>query len=674
MSVELRPLGVACNIACRYCYQQQQRQAGNGKSSYDLELMKAAVLRQGGPFTLFGGEALLLHRADLEELLRWGHERFGSSAVQTNGVLLDAEHVRLFREYNVHVGISIDGPGELNDLRWHRSAEQTRRSTAATEQAIELLCREHRPPGLIVTLHRMNAVGERLRELLAWAAAMDDLGVRSMRLHLLESESEEIRRAYGLSERENVDALLAFAALQPRLRGLRFDVLDEMERALRGRDEGTSCVWHACDPYTTPAVRGVEGLGQSSNCGRTNKDGVDFIKADRGGYERYLALHQTPQEDGGCRGCRFFLVCKGQCPGTAIDGDWRNRSELCGVWLELFARLERTLVAAGVTPVSLHPDRQWLEDRLAALWRQGRSSTIAGLLQARRRQGASSPVVPSRLRNRVRLSFVGAPQRLTWEPRIERARSAESTGALEAVAAEDVAVGRARVSDGALFGLHARAAERGLHLLDLGVAPAGQFHEVALGRYADVESYRRAAEAGDAAAAARLEGVPPCCAAAAARRAETGASPLWAYAAAGADLPYGVADVRCDPLANPFLRATGIAFLAHVPCAPGCEPSLRLAERRRDLARAADEGAADAAAAILAWPLEWSSLHALVEIKTGIFRLVHPDDYSRAIRRVRYWGPALAPDAAFGLGFAFRERGRPSTSAPRLFNLSRKRI
>jgi len=79
-------------------------------------------------------------------------------------------------------------------------------------------------------------------------------------------------------------------------------------------------------------VQGVEGDGRSSNCGRTNKDGVDFPKAEFAGYERYLALAKTPYAYGGCSGCRFFIFCKGQCPGTAIDGDWRNRTEHCSVW------------------------------------------------------------------------------------------------------------------------------------------------------------------------------------------------------------------------------------------------------------------------------------------------------------------------------------------------------
>jgi uncharacterized protein len=50
MSVELRPLGVSCNIGCEYCYQQPQRDAGNaGGRRYDLDAMKAAIEREGGP-------------------------------------------------------------------------------------------------------------------------------------------------------------------------------------------------------------------------------------------------------------------------------------------------------------------------------------------------------------------------------------------------------------------------------------------------------------------------------------------------------------------------------------------------------------------------------------------------------------------------------------------------
>ncbi len=32
MSVELRPLGVQCNIQCQYCYQNPQRDAGGSQA------------------------------------------------------------------------------------------------------------------------------------------------------------------------------------------------------------------------------------------------------------------------------------------------------------------------------------------------------------------------------------------------------------------------------------------------------------------------------------------------------------------------------------------------------------------------------------------------------------------------------------------------------------------
>src|SRR5215475_14211272 len=105
MSVELRPLGVLCNIQCHYCYQDPQRDAGNVSKHYDVAKMKEAIATEGGPFTLFGGEPLLLPLPDLEEIWDWGHRRYGRNQLQTNGTLITDEHVRLFRQYAVQVGI-----------------------------------------------------------------------------------------------------------------------------------------------------------------------------------------------------------------------------------------------------------------------------------------------------------------------------------------------------------------------------------------------------------------------------------------------------------------------------------------------------------------------------------------------------------------------------------------
>jgi uncharacterized protein len=368
MGVELRPFGVTCNLACTYCYQNPLREAGNLRQTYDMAKMKAALDKEGSPFILFGGEPLLMKLEDLEELFSYGLEKHGSSGIQTNGVLISDAHVALFRRYKVQVGISIDGPEELNDARVHRKPSRTRASTAAVQAAIERLCREHEPPGLIVTLHRGNATAEHLPRMYQWMRDLDAAGVRSARLHVLEVDDAQTRDKFALTPRENVEAILGFAKLQAELKHLRFDLIHEMKRLLVGNERDASCVWRACDPYATAAVRGIEGNGQSSNCGRTNKDGVDYLKADQRGYERYIALYHTPPEHGGCQGCRFFLMCKGQCPGTAIGGDWRNKTEHCSIWKSLFATLEQQLIREGETPLSIHPLREQKEAEALARW------------------------------------------------------------------------------------------------------------------------------------------------------------------------------------------------------------------------------------------------------------------------------------------------------------------
>lgn len=381
MSLEVRPLGVKCNIKCRYCYQNLQRDANNIAVDYDLDRIKAAIEADGQPFTLFGGEPLMVPLATLEKLWSWGFAQFGRNSVQTNGVLITRRHITLFKKYNVHVGISLDGPGELNRARWAGTERNTERATQKTHKVIHALCEADIVPSIIVTLHRANASNEALPIMESWFRRLDGIGVKSVRLHVLEVDDETIRSELALTALQQVAALQAFARLERTLPTLRFDIFEDMRRLMEGRDNRTTCVWNACDPYTTRAVQGLEGNGQRSNCGRTNKDGIDFVKADQQGFERYIALYHTPQEHGGCKDCRFFLVCKGQCPGTAIDGDWRNRTEHCEVWKQMYLDLEATMVREGKSPLSLRSDRTEVESAMLRCWSTGRNSMIETILR-----------------------------------------------------------------------------------------------------------------------------------------------------------------------------------------------------------------------------------------------------------------------------------------------------
>jgi hypothetical protein len=88
--------------------------------------------------------------------------------------------------------------------------------------------------------------------------------------------------------------------------------------------------------------------------GRTNKDGIEYLKALQSGLSVTWRC-TTPLTNAAAARPAVFLACKGQCPGTAIDGDWRNRTEPCAVWMALFTMLEEEMLALGEEPISCHP-------------------------------------------------------------------------------------------------------------------------------------------------------------------------------------------------------------------------------------------------------------------------------------------------------------------------------
>jgi uncharacterized protein len=357
------------------------RAAGNLPKSYDIDAILATLEELDQPFCLFGGEALLAGDADLRRLFELGLSRHGANKLQTNATLVNEADLALFRDYAVQVGVSIDGPGALNDLRWAGSARLTRRATARTEAVIERLCRISQPPRIIITLHRVNAGPERLPGLCEWLCFLDRQGIASVRLHVLERDDPDMDASLVLTEDEALAALRRLRSLESGLSTLRFDLFGEITAMLRADDAKASCVFHACDPYATQAVVGVEGDGRITNCGRTNKDGVGFLQARTRGYERQIGLYSTPWKDGGCQGCRFFLTCKGNCPGTALAGDWRLRSTDCRLWFELFQDAERALIDLGKEPISQSVHRKDIEEALVEAWAMRSNPTLASLAE-----------------------------------------------------------------------------------------------------------------------------------------------------------------------------------------------------------------------------------------------------------------------------------------------------
>ena len=395
MTVEVLPLGVTCNLSCGYCYEHPIRDAGNFDKSYDLVKIKTSIEKHNYRFTIFGGEPLLVPIKDLEELWRWGFEKHGGTGIQTNGTLITDEHIELFKKYHVHLGMSLDGPDEMNDSRWAGSLEKTRLMTKRSADSLKKCLEQGISASLIVTLHAGNAsTPEKLNKLKEWFKMYDGLKLKSSRIHLLEVDHVSlIDSSYILTEEQNIHAMLELSEFEKELVNFKFDMFKDIKKLLVGDDADTTCVWNACDPYTTRAVQGVDSDGEAKNCGRSNKDGVDHIKADAPGFERQLALYNTLQEFNGCYGCRFFMMCKGECPGTAVDADWRNRTRDCKVWYTLFEKFEMETINEGKFPLSLHPRREEMEMVMLKQFEQGKYVTIHSIAAQVKSMPEPTPII-----------------------------------------------------------------------------------------------------------------------------------------------------------------------------------------------------------------------------------------------------------------------------------------
>lgn len=126
-SLTLKPVGSNCNLDCSYCY-YLSGDTGCGspmKESIVDSAIKNHILSQPKQtsivdFIWHGGEPLLRGRDfylhAFKQQKRWAGNKTIANTFQTNGTLINQQWAQLFKNNDVMVGISIDGPNILNDI------------------------------------------------------------------------------------------------------------------------------------------------------------------------------------------------------------------------------------------------------------------------------------------------------------------------------------------------------------------------------------------------------------------------------------------------------------------------------------------------------------------------------------------------------------------------------
>lgn len=276
----------------------------------------------------------------------------------------------------------------------------------------------------------------------------------------------------------------------------------------------------------------------------------------------------------------------------------------------------------------------------------------------------------------TRVSWTGDAARRVWEPRLARVADVWTEIEARTVAAGVRPCGLVTLPPGQFVSRARRWAKLGLSALPLEVGgrPRGSFpgHPAEEGSEPPIlfrllvagprgpAEFLDALDADDHREIGRLLGHPDCCHDSF-RRAwvEQGLEDTtWpmALATAGATGGDGRAvEVAGPPQANLLWRWLGVRAVPHLPCRFDCEATVALAERFLEVGRAAGYGQeVDWLLEVLAWPVEWSALHGIAEIKTPILKVSTRTDATAHKFVVRRPGSVPPPEGARGLHFPYR--------------------
>lgn len=152
----LLKVAARCNLDCTYCYEfnsadssWRHKPATMSRRTLDLAVGRvrehAASNGLASVLILFhGGEPLLAGLEFFQYALQKITEELSSTCavqfgLQTNGTLFSEEYAALFRQFDVRVGLSVDGDRKANDR--YRLDHQSRSSFDSTVRGLELISR-----------------------------------------------------------------------------------------------------------------------------------------------------------------------------------------------------------------------------------------------------------------------------------------------------------------------------------------------------------------------------------------------------------------------------------------------------------------------------------------------------------------------------------------------------
>ncbi|MEM2370806.1 MAG: radical SAM protein [Candidatus Bathyarchaeia archaeon] len=333
MTILVMP-SLRCNLKCLYCFERPVWESSASELEANVDAIIGVVRRVvreyggGGSVCLHGGEPLTLPIETLEYFFSAISRMGCRPSIQTNGVLITDEHIKLFRKYSVHIGVSVDGPPDIPTLR----GEKKEYVAKVNENLLELR-QAGVSVGVLCVLSRANATGESLDKLCRWVEWLHNLRISGRFLTMRDFFG--VSSEFELSPEEMTEAWLKLYDVMDRLgEDCNWSPFRDVMLSLQGRRRDAVCWMNECDPFATRSCHVILPDGSETICDRAFHNGL-LLRPDD-----CMDIRQKILAESDCKGCRWFGdYCVGGCPLDGVDNDWRNKSKWCMAIKALFEKM-----------------------------------------------------------------------------------------------------------------------------------------------------------------------------------------------------------------------------------------------------------------------------------------------------------------------------------------------
>ena len=335
----VKPIGSACNLDCHYCYYRDKSEIYNDRMPRMSEELLETYIRQyiGGvsqqnvTFCWHGGEPLMAGLQFFEKAMelqrRYAGDKVIENTLQTNGILVNEEWCRFFKDNNFLVGLSLDGPEDIhNAFRRDCGGAPT---FAKVMKAAELMTRYGVEFNLLSTVNaRSEQRGVEVYDFLSginpylqFLPVVEYVRMRPDRRPLIVSPDEEdavpapwsvSAKGYGQFMCDVFDKWVKYDV------GGKFVQLFDVTLANWCGVQPSLCAFgevcgdglvvehngdvYSCDHFVYPEYR----LGNIADS--------DLVSMYRSGEQQAFGRDKRDALPMECKRCNYYFLCRGECP------------------------------------------------------------------------------------------------------------------------------------------------------------------------------------------------------------------------------------------------------------------------------------------------------------------------------------------------------------------------